>query len=68
MNPALLIVDVQKGFDQEEHWGGNRNNRDAEDKIAQILAYWRTKKIPCLSHITQLFRARFGTSHFKTRL
>ena len=44
MNPALLIVDVQKGFDQEEHWGGNRNNRDAEDKIAQILAYWRTKK------------------------
>ena len=46
MSPALLIVDVQKGFDQEGYWGGNRNNRDAEDKIAQILAHWRTKKYP----------------------
>ena len=21
-NPALLIIDLQKGFDQEVHWGG----------------------------------------------
>ena len=26
-NPALLIIDLQKGFDQEAHWGGQRNNR-----------------------------------------
>ena len=58
MDPALLIVDVQKGFDQEEHWGGNRNNRDAEDKIAQILAHWRTKNTLSITFY-KLFRAHF---------
>ena len=26
-NPVLLVVDVQKGFLDEKHWGGNRNNK-----------------------------------------
>lgn len=39
--PALLIIDFQKGFDIEEHWGGNRNNPDAESKIVAILEKWR---------------------------
>ena len=43
---ALLIVDVQKGFDQNEHWGGNRNNPDAEQKIVALLTHWRQKKQP----------------------
>ena len=29
-NPALLLIDVQQGFAQEDFFGGNRNNRDAE--------------------------------------
>lgn len=44
--PALLIIDVQKGFDDQIHWGGNRNNPDAEKKIVAILEHWRTKKQP----------------------
>lgn len=45
-NPALLIIDFQKGFDIEEHWGGNRNNRDAESKIVSILEKWRALSYP----------------------
>lgn len=44
--PALLIIDFQKGFDIEEHWGGNRNNPDAELKIVAILEKWRALGYP----------------------
>lgn len=27
--PALLLIDLQQGFNDETHWGGNRNNPDA---------------------------------------
>lgn len=43
---ALLVIDVQKGFDEEEHWGGNRNNKDAESKIVKIIKAWRNLKLP----------------------
>lgn len=43
---ALIIIDFQKGFDFEDHWGGNRNNEDAESKIVQILHNWRNLKLP----------------------
>lgn len=45
-NTALIIIDVQKGFNDEEYWGGNRNNKDAETKIAQILKQWRALQLP----------------------
>lgn len=45
-NTALLIIDFQKGFDNEEYWGGNRNNKDAESKIVEILDKWRALKMP----------------------
>jgi len=45
-NTALLLVDIQKGFDEEDHWGGNRNNRNAEEKCVEILNTWRTLKLP----------------------
>lgn len=44
-NAALIIVDVQQGFDDQAHWG-NRNNPDAEDNIAKILQVWRDTKRP----------------------
>ncbi|MRX41290.1 isochorismatase family protein [Flavobacterium sp. LC2016-23] len=43
---ALIIIDVQKGFNDEDYWGGNRNNKDAELKIAQLLEKWRALKLP----------------------
>ena len=43
---ALILIDVQKGFNDEDYWGGNRNNKDAEAKIAQILEKWRSLQLP----------------------
>lgn len=45
-NTALLLIDIQKGFDDEEYWGGNRNNKDAEAKSAIILKKWRAINLP----------------------
>ncbi len=45
-NPALLLIDMQEGFDNEAHWGGNRNNKDAEKKIKHILETWRKLQLP----------------------
>ena len=43
-NPALIIIDVQKGF-QDPKWG-KRNNPQAEQNIARLLAAWRKKHLP----------------------
>ncbi|RAW01710.1 cysteine hydrolase family protein [Pseudochryseolinea flava] len=48
MNPALLLIDVQKGIDETSHWGGNRNNPEAEENIQKLLSHWRMKKFPVL--------------------
>lgn len=43
-NTALIIVDVQEGLDDPIH--GERNNPDAEQNMARLLADWRDKKRP----------------------
>lgn len=43
---ALLLIDFQKGFEDEEFWGGNRNNKDAEKKALKILNKWRELNLP----------------------
>jgi nicotinamidase-related amidase len=44
--PALILVDIQKGFGDIEYWGGQRNNPDAEEKASELLTLWRTHDLP----------------------
>ena len=46
--PALLLIDIQKAFDNHAHWGGNRNNEQAETNAARLLAHWRAQGWPVL--------------------
>jgi len=48
---ALIIIDVQKGFDDRK-WG-TRNNPGAEERIATLLAAWRRTGRPVF-HIQHL--------------
>ncbi|MGW3248376.1 cysteine hydrolase family protein [Streptomyces sp. NPDC001070] len=43
-NAALVVVDVQKGF-EEEFWG-RRNNPDAEENIAALIDAWQSSGRP----------------------
>lgn len=44
--PALILVDIQKGFDNIEYWGGQRNNPCAEENASHILQLWRANDLP----------------------
>jgi nicotinamidase-related amidase len=48
--PALLLIDIQKGFDNLEYFGGERNNPQAEHNAGLILEFWRKNKWP-LFHV-----------------
>ena len=45
-NPALILIDIQKGFDDINYWGGERNNPDAEQNAGKLLAFWRKMELP----------------------
>jgi len=44
--PALILVDVQKAFLEDDYWGGNRNNKNAEEICGKILLKWRELNLP----------------------
>ncbi len=44
--PALILIDVQQGFD-DPYWG-ERNNPQAEEKIVELLTAWRAAKYPII--------------------
>jgi nicotinamidase-related amidase len=48
--PALILIDIQKGLDDLEFYGGERNNPDAERNAGMILEYWRKNNWP-LFHV-----------------
>ncbi|WP_405663893.1 cysteine hydrolase [Streptomyces sp. NBC_01166] len=39
-NAALVVVDVQRGFEEEEYWGP-RDNPDADRNIAGLIDAWQ---------------------------
>jgi nicotinamidase-related amidase len=44
--PALILIDIQKGFDDIAYWGGERNNPDAEHNAGKLLEIWRNNQLP----------------------
>jgi nicotinamidase-related amidase len=44
--PALILIDIQKGFDDIAYWGGQRNNPGAEDNAGRLLNFWRQHALP----------------------
>jgi nicotinamidase-related amidase len=46
--PALIVIDVQNGIDEADHWGGNRNNPQAEENIVSLLNVWRERSLPVM--------------------
>lgn len=57
---ALLVIDVQQGFD-EPYWGA-RNNPGAEANIAKLLDAWRAAKRPVF-HIKHNSRSARSPLH-----
>lgn len=45
-NTALIVIDVQKGFDDPK-WG-ERNNLNAEANISRLINLWRNEKRPVI--------------------
>lgn len=43
---ALVLIDIQKGFDTIEYWGEQRNNLNAEENASEILNLFREKNLP----------------------
>lgn len=69
--PALLLIDIQKGFDNVAYWGGQRNNLEAENKAGELLKLWRKHQLPifhiqhCSSIPTSLLNENNEGNEFK---
>jgi nicotinamidase-related amidase len=66
-NTALLVIDVQKAFDDPK-WG-TRNNLDAEANVAKLLKGWRDTGRPVIhiQHRTPRLVACFPRANLDSR-
>ena len=46
--PALLLIDIQQGFEDAAFWGGVRNHPNAEKNAARLLEVWRQHGFPVI--------------------
>ncbi len=69
--PALILVDIQKGFDNIAYWGGQRNNLNAEENAGELLRLWRDHHLPvfhiqhCSSNPASLLHSTNAGNAFK---
>jgi nicotinamidase-related amidase len=69
--PALILIDIQKGFDNVAYWGGQRNNPDAENNAGELLELWRKNHLPvfhikhCSTTLTSLLNETNEGNEFK---
>jgi nicotinamidase-related amidase len=63
--PALILVDIQKGFGDVEYWGGERNNPDAEWQAGELLKVWRAIGLPIfhIQHCSSIPTSLLHESH-----
>ena len=47
---GLVLIDIQKGLDEAEFWGGTRNNPEAEFNCRRLLDFFRERGLP-LYHV-----------------
>jgi nicotinamidase-related amidase len=59
-NTALILIDIQNGFDDLQYWG-NRNNPDAEKNASRILQHWRSLNLP-------VFHIKHNSTNKQSRL
>lgn len=59
-NTALVLIDIQKGFDDLSYWGP-RNNPGAEQQASKILSAWRAKGLP-------VFHVKHNSTNPKSKL
>jgi nicotinamidase-related amidase len=70
-NPALILIDIQKGFDDIGYWGGQRNNPNAEKNAARLLKLWRERNLlifhvkHCSTNPQSLLRESVAGNEFK---
>ncbi len=69
--PALILIDIQKGFDDIGYWGDHRNNPNAEENASQLLSLWRESNLPvfhvkhCSSNPSSLLNKKNYGNEFK---
>src|SRR5882672_11398801 len=63
--PALILIDIQKGFDNIDYWGGQRNNPGAEVRASELLYLWREKGLPIyhIKHCSSIATSLLHESH-----
>lgn len=63
--PALILIDIQIGFEDIEYWGGERNNPNAELRASELLEIWRENGLPIfhIQHCSSIPTSLLHESH-----